>query len=362
MQKGGDLGGALGSLAGTWTDDGGRGRTAAEVERAGMEACLRTEAQEASGTRQVSPVDISPEVLAEAYERCGKVTSEYAKTFYLGTTLMTEEQALSVRAIYVWCRRTDELVDGPHATHITPEALERWDERLQDIFEGRPYDVLDAALADTVARFPVSIEPFRDMVDGMRMDLLKWRYKNFDELYEYCYRVAGTVALMSVPVMGIDEKYEGDPADVYSAALALGVANQLTNILRDVGEDTLRNRIYVPQDDLAEFGISEEEVMNATLKNADGTMDERWVRFMKFQIARAREYFVKAEEGVYGLGPLARWPVMTSLVVYRGILDAIEENGYDNFTQRAYVPKNTKLALLPAALLKCHVPLFRNIV
>merc|ERR1711871_1796301 len=128
--------------------------------------------------------------------------------------------------------------------------------------------------------------------------------------------------------MGIDEKYEGDPADVYAAALAMGVANQLTNILRDVGEDTLRNRIYVPLDDLAEFGISEDEVMNALLKKADGSMDERWVRFMKFQIKRAREYFVKAEE-----------------------------SGYDNFTQRAYVPKFQKLALLPAALLKCHIPL-----
>ena len=356
-----DAAGALGSLAGTWEGDG-RARTGEEVEQAAKEACLRTEAEAASGARVVPPLDIAPEVLAEAYERCGVVTSEYAKTFYLGTTLMTEQQALSVRAIYVWCRRTDELVDGPHATHITPEALERWDERLQDIFAGRPYDVLDAALSDTVTKFPVDIQPFRDMVDGMRMDLLKWRYQNFDELYEYCYRVAGTVALMSVPVMGIDEKYDGDPADVYAAALALGVANQLTNILRDVGEDTLRNRIYVPLDDLAEFGISEDEVMNASLKKADGSMDERWVRFMKFQIKRAREYFEKAEEGVYGLGPLARWPVMTSLVVYRGILDAIEENGYDNFTQRAYVPKSQKLALLPAALLKCHIPLFRNIV
>lgn len=88
------------------------------------------------------------------------------------------------------------------------QALDRWEERLEAIFEGRPYDVLDAALTDTISEFPVDIQPFRDMIDGMRMDLVKSRYQTFDELYEYCYRVAGTVALMSVPVMGIDPSYK----------------------------------------------------------------------------------------------------------------------------------------------------------
>jgi phytoene synthase len=91
----------------------------------------------------------------------------------------------------VWCRRTDELVDGPNAPHISPKALDRWEERLEDLFQGRPYDLLDAALSDTVSTFPVDIQPFRDMVEGMRMDLYKWRYNTFDELYLYCYNVAG---------------------------------------------------------------------------------------------------------------------------------------------------------------------------
>lgn len=116
-------------------------------------------------------------------------------------------------------------------------ALNRWEARLEDIFRGRPFDMLDAALSDTVSNFPVDIQPFRDMIEGMRMDLWKSRYDNFDELYLYCYYVAGTVALMSVPVMGIAQESRATTESVFSAALSLGIANQLTNILRDVGEE-----------------------------------------------------------------------------------------------------------------------------
>jgi len=102
--------------------------------------------------------------LEEAYAACGVITADYAKTFYLGTKLMTPEKARAIWAIYVWCRRTDELVDGPNAPRMTPAALDRWEERLEAAWRGKPYDVLDAALSDTVAAFPVDIQPFRDMV------------------------------------------------------------------------------------------------------------------------------------------------------------------------------------------------------
>ncbi|KAF3779775.1 Phytoene synthase 1 [Nymphaea thermarum] len=196
--------------------------------------------------------------------------------------------------------RTDELVDGPNASHITPTALDRWDNRLNDLFMGRPYDMYDAALADTVLKFPVDIQPFKDMIEGMRMDLSKSRYMNFDELYLYCYYVAGTVGLMSVPVMGIAPDSKATTESVYNAALALGIANQLTNILRDVGEE-------------------------------------------------ARLFFDEAEKGVTELNPASRWPVWASLVLYRQILDSIEANDYNNFTKRAYVSKAKKFLSLPIA-------------
>ncbi|PAN22219.1 hypothetical protein GQ55_4G004900 [Panicum hallii var. hallii] len=287
-------------------------------------------------------LDMPRNGLKEAYARCGEICEEYAKTFYLGTMLMTEERRRAIWAIYVWCRRTDELVDGPNANYITPTALDRWEKRLEDLFAGRPYDMLDAALSDTISRFPIDIQPFRDMIEGMRSDLRKARYKNFDELYMYCYYVAGTVGLMSVPVMGIAPESKATTESVYSAALALGIANQLTNILRDVGEDARRGRVYLPQDELAQAGLSDEDIFNGVVTN-------RWRNFMKQQIKRARMFFEEAERGVTELSQASRWPVWASLLLYRQILDEIEANDYNNFTKRAYVGKGKKLLALPVA-------------
>ncbi|XP_031262932.1 phytoene synthase 2, chloroplastic-like [Pistacia vera] len=301
-----------------------------------------------SGELDVKPDIVLPgtlSLLTEAYDRCGEVCAEYAKTFYLGTLLMTPERRRAIWAIYVWCRRTDELVDGPNASHITPTALDRWESRLEDLFQGRPFDMLDAALSDTVAKFPVDIQPFRDMIEGMRMDLKKSSYKTFDELYLYCYYVAGTVGLMSVPVMGIAPESQATTESVYNAALALGIANQLTNILRDVGEDARRGRVYLPQDELAQAGLSDEDILA-------GKVTEKWRNFMKNQIKRARMFFDAAEKGVTELSEASRWPVWASLLLYRQILDEIEANDYNNFTRRAYVSKVKKIAALPISYAK----------
>ncbi|KAL6847164.1 hypothetical protein ACP4OV_023017 [Aristida adscensionis] len=287
-------------------------------------------------------------LLGDAYDRCGEVCAEYAKTFYLGTQLMTAERRKAVWAIYVWCRRTDELVDGPNASYITPAALDRWEKRLEDLFEGRPYDMYDAALSDTVSKFPVDIQPFKDMIEGMRLDLWKSRYRTFDELYLYCYYVAGTVGLMTVPVMGIAPDSKASTESVYNAALALGIANQLTNILRDVGEDARRGRIYLPLDELAQAGLTEEDIFR-------GKVTDKWRRFMKGQIQRARLFFDEAEKGVAHLDSASRWPVLASLWLYRQILDAIEANDYNNFTKRAYVGKAKKLLSLPVAYARAAV-------
>ncbi|KAF8389618.1 hypothetical protein HHK36_024137 [Tetracentron sinense] len=309
------------------------------------QAALVNQRLKSSGDLDVKPDIVVPGTLSllnEAYDRCGEVCAEYAKTFYLGTLLMTPERRRAIWAIYVWCRRTDELVDGPNASHITPMALDRWESRLEDLFEGRPYDMFDAALSDTVANFPVDIQPFKDMIEGMRMDLKKSRYKNFDELYLYCYYVAGTVGLMSVPIMGIAPESQATTESVYNAALALGLANQLTNILRDVGEDARRRRIYLPQDELAQAGLSDEDIFA-------GKVTDKWRNFMKRQIKRARMFFDEAEKGVAELSSASRWPVWASLLLYRQILDEIEANDYDNFTKRAYVSKGKKLIALPVA-------------
>jgi phytoene synthase len=203
-------------------------------------------------------------------------------------------------------------------------------------------------MRDTLERYPQPIQPYLDMIEGMRMDLQKQRYANFAELELYCYRVAGTVGLMTQEVMGVDAAYTSAPwserPDTSEAAVALGIANQLTNILRDVGEDRGRGRIYLPLDELARFGYSEAQLM-------DGVVNDNWRALMRFQLERARDWFARSESGVRWLAPDARWPVWASLRLYRGILDVIEQHGYDVFNHRAYVPRAGKLLDLPFSFL-----------
>lgn len=289
-----------------------------------------------------------------AYELCRQITAKYAKTFYLGTLLMPEAKRRAIWAIYAWCRRTDELVDGQSARLTTPETLDQWERQLESSFAGYPVEDTDVALADTVQRFGLDIQPFRDMIAGQRMDLFRNRYQTFEELYLYCYRVAGTVGLMTLPVMGVASSQgkapwqsQSDDGPV-SEAIALGIANQLTNILRDVGEDIRRGRIYLPLEELALFNYTEQDLIN-------GVVDERWRELMRFQIQRARKFFAQAEKGVSALNPDARWPVWSALMLYSQILDVIERNQYDVFRQRAYVKKRRQLLCLPVAWLRAQV-------
>jgi phytoene synthase len=286
--------------------------------------------------------------LEEAYESCRRETARWAKTFYLGTLLLPPAKRRAIWAIYVWCRRTDELMDSASAQMLPAETLlERlaaWEERTRDLFAGRATDDLGRVMVDTIERFPQPLQAYLDMIEGQRMDVLRHRYGSFAELQLYCYRVAGTVGLMTQEVMGVDAAYTSAPwserPDTSEAAVALGIANQLTNILRDVGEDRGRGRIYLPQEDLNRFGYSEEDLMA-------GRLNDNWQALMRFQLARAREWFARSEAGVRWLAPDARWPVWASLRLYRGILDVIERLDYDVFNHRAFVPRVGKLLDLP---------------
>jgi 15-cis-phytoene synthase len=291
----------------------------------------------------------------DAYELCRQITAKYAKTFYLGTLLMNDAKRRAIWAIYAWCRRTDELVDGPAAAITTSETLDLWEQQLEAIFAGKPQDSFDVALVDTLQQYPLDIQPFRDMVAGQGMDLYRSRYQTFEELYLYCYRVAGTVGLMSTSIMGIDLSLNTAPWNSYSTpyvpvdeAVALGIACQLTNILRDVGEDAHRGRIYLPQEDLAKFNYTEQDLLK-------GIVDDRWRSLMRYQIKRARNFYTQAEKGISHLSLDARLPVWAALMHYSRILNAIERNNYDVFTRRAYVPQWQKLRSLPVAWLRSQV-------
>ena len=290
--------------------------------------------------------------LDQAYEICRKETQKWAKTFYLGTLLLPQEKRKAIWAIYVWCRRTDEIMDSAEASTKSQDELsdnlDEWEENTKNVFKGNIKSELDSVLLDTIEKYPQSIQPYLDMIDGQRMDLNKFRYKDFDELKLYCYRVAGTVGLMTQNVMGIDSAYTSAPwsdmPDPSEAAIALGIANQLTNILRDVGEDRQRGRIYLPQVDIEKFNYSEEELLQ-------GKINKQWKSLMNFQLTRAREWFQKSEDGIKWLSSDARWPVWTSLRLYRGILDSIERLDYDVFNNRAFVKNSVKALEIPISFL-----------
>lgn len=284
-------------------------------------------------------------ILLQAYRESGEVTGAFAKTFYMGTMLLGEQAREAIWAVYVWCRRTDEIVDAPRDSNDDMLLdLSAWEVRLEELWDyGAVQDVYDLCLLDVRIRYPtMDITPFRDMIRGMLMDvpgLGQDRYDTFDELHLYCYRVAGTVGLMSLPVFGCAAGFNDEVAR--EPALSLGVAFQLTNILRDVGEDAIqRGRVYLPQEDLVRFGVTEDQIFSQTV-------DENYIRLMKFEIARARMYYERARRGVFMLAPESRLPVQSSLDAYGRILDKIEENGYDSLTRRAYVDKWEKLSIIP---------------
>ncbi|GAB0489151.1 hypothetical protein MMPV_000367 [Pyropia vietnamensis] len=304
------------------------------------------------------------EILAKAYKECERITALHAKTFYLGTSFLSPAKRQAVWAVYTWCRRTDDLVDGPRVVQRSSslrDVLAGWRTRLDAIFaagrgprEGEevvpPRDALDLALVDVVHRYPgMDITPFADMIDGMIMDVELDRFATWKDLHMYCYRVAGTVGLMTLPIMGSADGTQAGLRAAAEPALALGVALQLTNILRDVGEDRLRGRIYLPLEDLERFGYTEEDLLA-------GVLDDRYRSLMASQIARARAYFADAEAGIALLSEDARLPVRASLDMYAGILDVLEANGYDNFTRRAYVSRWGKLATLPVSWARLQPP------
>mmetsp|Transcript_34074 Transcript_34074/g.49501 ORF Transcript_34074/g.49501 Transcript_34074/m.49501 type:complete len:425 (-) Transcript_34074:224-1498(-) len=292
------------------------------------------------------------EALALSYRRCEYVTKLFSKTFYMGTSLMKPEARKHVWAIYAWCRRTDDIVDSPRALldrNSLSKDLVAWEQRLTSIWQGQPVDLFDLAMAHTVETYPsLSRQPFQDMILGMVMDvpgLGQERYETFDELYLYCYRVAGTVGLMTLPVLGTAPGYTMEQAA--EPAIALGIGLQLTNILRDVGEDLERGRIYLPQDEIKAFGLTDEDLFACRV-------DNRYKEFMRFQIQRARDYYKVAEEGVRMLHPSARFAVQASLDLYSRILNVLERNDYDNFRKRAFTTKFEKLSILPNSFLKAQ--------
>jgi phytoene synthase len=275
-------------------------------------------------------------------ERARLATARGSKSFYFATRFFPREVAEAAYAVYWFCRTTDDLVDEATA----PPDLDGWRRSLSLALEGRATgdEVLDTFGA-VVRRYSIPPRYAFELIDGVEMDLVKSEYADFDELRLYCYRVASTVGLMMMHVVGFD----GAP---HAEAIHMGVAMQLTNILRDVGEDLRRGRVYLPQQELARFGVSREDL-------AAGRRTEAFRALMDFQIARARRFYELGRAGLPFLHSRGRFAVDLASRIYARILNRIEASGYDVFERRAVVSRREKYwiatqAVCSAAL--CAVP------
>ena len=266
-----------------------------------------------------------------AYAHCHAVTRKHSRTFFTAALLLPANQRRAVHALYAFCRVSDDLVDRGSGDIVAN--LQQW--RQQSLSDHPPVDdPVALAWADTRSRYSIPRRYAEQLLDGVARDLTQTRYDTFADLTDYCYAVASTVGLMSMHIVG----YAGNEAIPY--AVKLGVALQLTNILRDVGEDWGNGRLYLPQEELGDFGLSEADI-------ARGQVDERWRTFMRFQIERTRRLYDEAMPGIALLGRRGRFAIAAAADLYRGILDSIEVNDYDVFYHRARVDDRKKIRQLP---------------
>jgi 15-cis-phytoene synthase len=285
--------------------------------------------------------------LMKAYSHCRAITRHHAKTFYMATRFLPNHKQRSIFAIYGLCRYLDDLVDEGEDLVVQKkiskleivEKLEVFKIKLINTYEGIEHqDPILMAFSDTLTRFDISLDLPLLLMEGVKMDLIKSRYETFDELYDYSYKVASVVGLMTSEIFG----YNNPKAIDY--AIDLGIAMQLTNILRDVGEDLEKDRIYLPREELKKFGISEKDLFQHKL-------NDNFIEMMKFQVERANSYYERSDLGIPMLTRDSRLPVGLARENYSRILKKIEENNYDVFSQRAHLNSTEKLTIVPRVML-----------
>jgi phytoene synthase len=271
-----------------------------------------------------------------SFEYARKLTKEYSKSFYISSKLLPKEKRWATYSLYGFCRYVDNIVDNPRMR--TPFQLEREldaiKEELTVAFKtGESEHPIINSFARTATLYSIPLNLPLELIEGVRMDVNINRYKSFNDLYLFAYRVAGVVGLMMTYILG----YSDNSAFYY--AEKLGVAMQLTNILRDISEDILNGKIYIPLDELERFGVSEEDIL-------DENFSENFYKLMEFQVERARKYYDAANPGINLLEKDSRFAISSASKIYSGILNKIEKNDLSPFFGRVFVPAKKKLTIL----------------
>ncbi len=274
--------------------------------------------------------------LQKAYRKCAAITREHSKSFHLASSLLPEEKRLAIRALYAFCRTVDDIVDRPAGTN-RDASLDYWRAQVQSTSVPDADNPVAAAWVDTLLRYAMPRRYALQLIDGVERDMFQTRYATFDDLSTYCYGVASTVGLMSMHIVGFES------TEAIPFAIKLGVALQMTNILRDVGEDYRNGRVYLPLDEMDAFGVSESDL-------AAGVVTDRWRELMRFEIVRTRALYTEAWPGIRMLDRDGRLAIAAAGSLDRGILDVIERNDYDVFSRRASVGMWPKIQRIIAVL------------
>ena len=275
---------------------------------------------------ELSAAGITDPQLRASYSECKRLNSLHGKTYYLATLLLPASKRPFVHALYGFARYADEIVDDLASTLTAKEkaeVLRNWSsDVLRGLETGKSSDLVGRALIDTVQRFDIPHQHFVDFLHSMEMDLTVTEYKTFDDLYEYVYGSAAVIGLQMVPILG------GDTVNSLEAAKNLGVAFQLANFIRDVGEDLDRGRVYLPLQELAEHGVTRQMLEARKLT-------PEIISALKFQIARVRQLQKAAEPGIALLDKTSQPCIRAASELYCGIVDEVEKIGYDIFNKRA---------------------------
>jgi phytoene synthase len=275
-----------------------------------------------------------PVTLEQSYAECRRLNRAHGTTYYLATCTLPRVKRHHVHALYGFCRFADEIVDDPQFGTVAEreKALAQFDDAFHsDLARGRSDDLVLKAVVHTVRAFDLDVDLFDRFLRSMAMDLTVSSYETWEDLQSYVDGSAAVIGEMMVPILE-----PGDPGSALHAARSLGVAFQLTNFLRDVGEDLDRGRVYLPQEDLRRFGADP----------ARRCADEAWVALARFEIARCRELYRDADEGIDALPATSARSIRAARDLYAGILGEIEADGYDVFSHRARVPRWRKLAVV----------------
>ena len=275
----------------------------------------------------------------QAYDHCRAIAHKHGANFSVGFRFLPKAKRRAVYAAYAYCRVADDIADDP-GEQIT-ERLDAWQRELDACYDGRPTHAITIALADALTRFPIPKSAFVALIDGCRQDMVKTRYETFDELIEYCDFVATSISDISLAIYG----YKTDAAPKHGRALA--TALQLTNVTRDIGDDLARDRVYVPQEELRRFGVTEQDLF-------ERKENDRVKALVEFQITRAENYFREAEPLLGELSFDARFPTLLMGAIYATVLKKLRKDPLVVIRKRLSLSTAQKLLVVGSRVLHPH--------